>query len=679
LVDIYKRLPKDGASESYLHLDGKINLDRLEFLFTELGKVEDKIFVKRQEQVKKDKGAKKKKKMERIKPLKLTGQQQYEHANGKEAEDTSVWMNALVNADIADGEFETTEQKAEVYKIKAKIAKDLSAKPLNLPKWALGPLEGLDPSRLAELEMSNEGDVAITTRTEYSTEAEEWLANKRARNEKIKESQKQWQDPKPPSIGGGGGGSKSGGRSGSSNLPFEAMEVEGVDEEFSFDENGDVIVSGAGAGAPDAAEMETMAATLAPPWASSHEASEAPEVSGGRGVRRGAGAGVGVGDMTHRSALAVAAGIGAPVGEEEEEEEAKEPVDKVRLWEEGWKERYYMVKFQVGATDMEFKPNLIAEYVKGLCWVLEYYFQGVPSWTWYFPYHYAPFASDCVAVQNLDVSFTPGSKPFRPLEQLLAVFPPASAKLLPAAMGNLMVQNTSPIIDNYPLSFETDLNGFKFGWQGVTLLPFVEEATLLEAAATAEPELDKAARRRNTIGNTNLYVSSTHKLCGPMLVLEAESGGASASAGGAAVVTAAADLIAAEQKPSKKSKKTKKQKEKAAAAAAAAAAENAAAVVAAAAAGAGDDDSDAGADATAPVWSKLDHTVSLPLRGRVKTPSAQSKRLVPGQVYVTLPSLIFVGSWFHYHLPSRFNQLLTCPSVCSFNAVADTDHQLAVR
>ena len=52
-----------------------------------------------------------------------------------------------------------------------------------------------------------------------------------------------------------------------------------------------------------------------------------------------------------------------------------EPEDNVRLWEQGWKERYYNNKFGVPSDDDEFTCSLAEQYTRGLCWVLGYYYQ----------------------------------------------------------------------------------------------------------------------------------------------------------------------------------------------------------------------------------------------------------------------------------------------------------------
>ena len=47
----------------------------------------------------------------------------------------------------------------------------------------------------------------------------------------------------------------------------------------------------------------------------------------------------------------------------------------------------------------------------------------------------------------------------------------------------------SPIIDFYPEDFKIDLNGKKFAWQGVALLPFVDEKRLKKAVMSLFDEL----------------------------------------------------------------------------------------------------------------------------------------------------------------------------------------------
>ena len=73
--------------------------------------------------------------------------------------------------------------------------------------------------------------------------------------------------------------------------------------------------------------------------------------------------------------------------------------------------------------------------------------------------------------------FEKDTKPFNPLEQLMGVFPAASRDHVPKPWAELMVDPECPIIDFYPEDFKIDLNGKKYAWQGVALLPFVDEVS----------------------------------------------------------------------------------------------------------------------------------------------------------------------------------------------------------
>ena len=71
-------------------------------------------------------------------------------------------------------------------------------------------------------------------------------------------------------------------------------------------------------------------------------------------------------------------------------------VHQVRYGESGWKERYYAHKLQVHKGDEAMKRYVVGCYVQGLCWTLMYYYQGVQDWGWFYPFHYAPCASDII-------------------------------------------------------------------------------------------------------------------------------------------------------------------------------------------------------------------------------------------------------------------------------------------
>ena len=204
--------------------------------------------------------------------------------------------------------------------------------------------------------------------------------------------------------------------------------------------------------------------------------------------------------------------------------------DPVRLGEQGWKGRYYASKMGATAeTGDKIVRGMVEEYVRGLIWVCRYYYEGCVSWNWYYPYHYAPFATDLVNLESINQDFIEG-EPFRPFEQLMGVLPAASSHALPPAFHPLMKDPDSPIIDFYPEKFELDMNGKRFTWQAVALLPWIDEKRLLAETRSLDCTLTNEEKRRNSINLEVLLCHASHPLSREIYELEDEVGDAKGAA-----------------------------------------------------------------------------------------------------------------------------------------------------
>ena len=217
---------------------------------------------------------------------------------------------------------------------------------------------------------------------------------------------------------------------------------------------------------------------------------------------------------------------------EENNQKVADYLDKIKLGETGWKDRYYMEKFHVSPNVdkkalYDLKQKIKQYYIEGLCWVFEYYYNGCVSWSWFYPFHYAPFASDLVDLNQIKIKFDL-NEPFHAFEQLLSVLPPYSAEALPVPFRKLMTDPQSPIADFYPSNIKLDINNQPFAWMGVNLLPFIDADRIqkivkivLEKGELSEEEKKLNERGENLLISRDLTIENNNNFQGNLSLNEA--------------------------------------------------------------------------------------------------------------------------------------------------------------
>lgn len=118
--------------------------------------------------------------------------------------------------------------------------------------------------------------------------------------------------------------------------------------------------------------------------------------------------------------------------------------------------------------------TMCSSYLRNFVWTFLYYVKGCPSFSEFYPYHYAPLMEDLAnrTLYTSNIEFVK-SEPLSPFQQLLCILPAKDKHILPPPYRKLM-QSTSPLYKFYPSQFEIDYEGKLQEYQGTVLLPFVD-------------------------------------------------------------------------------------------------------------------------------------------------------------------------------------------------------------
>lgn len=168
---------------------------------------------------------------------------------------------------------------------------------------------------------------------------------------------------------------------------------------------------------------------------------------------------------------------------------------------------YYKTKFEImNEEDIENVVKKICyEYLLGMVFVLRYYFKSIPTFSWFYPYHYAPFFQDLykasLEFDFMGVKFNP-DRPLSMVESLIGIMPPSSFDMLPATARDLMERKI--ILDSDFLEeFEIDLDGKQQEYEGILLLPFLSYEKIKRL--TQKLELTEEEEKYNKIGDVYVF------------------------------------------------------------------------------------------------------------------------------------------------------------------------------
>lgn len=125
-----------------------------------------------------------------------------------------------------------------------------------------------------------------------------------------------------------------------------------------------------------------------------------------------------------------------------------------------WRRGYYVRLFGMSASGDDMVNEVCTEYLNGLRWVCDYYYNRSADSAWFYPYNYSPTLVDLhnmlQTLDDIDADLElPPPMHVDPELQLLMILPVQSVSLLPKHLRWLMRDN-SPISYMYPVDFRLE-------------------------------------------------------------------------------------------------------------------------------------------------------------------------------------------------------------------------------
>lgn len=184
-----------------------------------------------------------------------------------------------------------------------------------------------------------------------------------------------------------------------------------------------------------------------------------------------------------------------------------------------YRKLYY--KHKLDKNDNETIELLCEDYIRGMEFVLKYYIDSIPSYSWFYNHHYSPFSGDIA--KYVEQKYKPTSfkkdKPMASLLQLMCILPPSSKNLLPSCVQSYYDsknEKDNPIHKYVNGKVEVDYDFKTHEWEGVLKLPFINKDKFVEVFNKEYGKLTDIEKIRNSKGKLFVYYTDKNQKTGEL-------------------------------------------------------------------------------------------------------------------------------------------------------------------